>query len=194
MGTKLAMAAFLLTAAGCVPAVKTAGGGPALDAASRRALAESVVDGWPKTPKAAARLMMDRYGAPDEVESGRLLWRDNGPWKRTIVRNVTLPYAGADQDDLGVIEQTVAYGLTREQAEGLAPLGDRLICDSGRGELTSRADREEVNFLRLNLANDVVRRALSAQEAKDSYENAIKLEGAGKTTQYMLSLRFGRGP
>lgn len=193
MKTTIAVAAFLL--AGCAAPVRppVAGGG-GLDAASRRALALDVVGGWSENSRLAARTLLDRYGAPDEVGSSALTWNGNGPWKRTIVRDVPRPYAGAAGEDLGVIEQTVTYVLTPEQAYGLAPLGDRLSCDPAAGELSSRSDREAVNVLRLNLAADVLTKTLSPQEAADSYARFLALESSGKTVKYMLGLSFGRAP
>ena len=187
--------ALAWSAAGCVSPTKMASTGePVMDAQSRRNLAENVVDGWYDVSRLAARVMMKRYGPPDEIGSARLVWYGNGPWKRTIVRDVPPPYAGSSGEDLGVIEQTVSYRVTPEEAAGLIGIGDRLSCDPARMELSSRADREEANFLRLNLANDVVGRVLTAQEASLSYTRILELEASGKTTQYMLGLRFGRQP
>lgn len=191
--SKLAMAAALLwAAAGCVPAAKvSATGEPALDAESRRALAESVSAGWAETSRLAARLMILRYGAPDLVGSSRMIWQGNGPWKRTIVRDLTRPYAGAAAEDMGVLEQTAAYKLTPEQAASLAPFSNRLSFDPARMEMTSRADREEVNFLRLNLANDVLLGAITAADARDAYARTLELDASGKTMRYMEGLAFG---
>lgn len=193
--TRPAILAALLLAAACAPEVrKAAPGESAQDARSRRELAEQVVLGWSETPRSAARLLMESYGTPDEVASTSLVWRGNGPWKRTIVRDLPIPYTGGATEDLGVIEQTVAYRLTPEQAAELAPFSDRLAADPSLMELSSRADREGVNMLRLNLANDVVRSLLTAEEARDAYRRALALEAAGKTQRYMLGLRFGYFP
>lgn len=195
ISSDLALSAALVFAAGCVSTVRNAAPGEsALDAQSRWELAEQVVLGWAYTPRMAARLLMESYGSPDEVGSSRLVWHGNGPWKRTIVRDLPIPYVGGATDDLGVIEQTVSYRLSLEQAADLAVFSDRLKGDPASMELSSRADREGVNILRLNLANDVVRRLLTAEEAKDSYARVLTLEAAGKTQRYMLGLRFGYAP
>lgn len=180
--------------AGCVPAVKTAANGaPALSEESRLELAERVSAGWSETSRLAARLLIGRYGAPDEVGSSRLIWHANGPWKRTIVRDQPRPYSGAATTELGVIEQTVAYDLTPEAAADLAPFSRRLSFDPTRMEMSSRADREEVNFLRLNLADDVLRGRIGASEAGESFDRTLALEAAGKTSRYLQGLTFGLG-
>lgn len=190
-----AMAAALMWAsAGCVPAAKmTAAGEPALDAASRRDLAERVSSGWAETPRLAARLMMTRYGPPDVVGMSRLIWHGNGSWKRTIVRDLPRLYGGAADEDLGVIEQTVSYSLTPDHAAALRPFGGRLAFDAAAMEMSSRSDREEVNCLRLNLANDVLRGVLNGQDAKAAYARILELEASGKSVSYMQGLTFGPG-
>lgn len=187
------VAALMWSSAACVPAVKSAAGESTMDAERRRALAEKVSSGWSEKSRLAARLMLARYGAPDVVGTSRLVWQGNGPWKRTIVRDLTRPYASDPGEELGVIEQTVAYNLTPEQAPVLSGFSDRLSADAAAMELTSRADREELNFLRLNLANDLLIRAVAPEDAKAAYARILELEAAGKATPYLLALRFGPG-
>lgn len=191
--SEFAMAAALLwTAAGCAP-FSRAGGEAGLDAASRRDLAERVSSGWSEAPRLAARLMMSRYGPPDVVGISRLIWHGNGPWKRTIVRDLPRGYARAGDEDLGVLEQTVAYNLTREQAEALRPFSGRLTLDPTSMEMSSRSDREEINCLRLNLANDVARGSLGADEARKVFARSMALDVSGKTASGMSCLIFGPG-
>lgn len=183
--SSFAMAAALMWAsAGCAPG---------LDAASRRELAERVSSGWAATPRLAARLMMARYGPPDVVGMSRLIWHGNGPWKRTIVRDLPRLYARAADENLGVIEQTVAYGVTPEQAAALRPFSSRLTADPSVMELSSRSDREEINCLRLNLANDVARGSIGAAEARDAFSRALALEASGKTASVLRCEIFGPG-
>jgi len=188
------MAATLLwAAAGCAPGVKTSAGDPASGAGSRRDLAERVSAGWAERPRLAARLMMTRYGAPDVVGMSRMIWHGNGPWKRTIVRDLPRRYAGAHDEDLGVIEQTVSYKATPEQAATLASLGGRLTIDVAAMEMSSRSDREEVNFMRLNLANDAILGVLGVSDARVAYARLLNLDASGKSTPYMQGLIFGPG-
>lgn len=193
--TKFVLAAALLGAsAGCVRQGKVAEGGePALPPESRLELAEKVSAGWSEEPRLAARLMIERYGPPDLIGSSRMLWHGNGPWKRTVVRDLPRPYAGAAEEDEGVIEQTVAYHVTPEKAAAVSPFSPRLTFDSARMEISSRSDREEINFLRLNLANDVLLGLLTVPEASEVYAKTLELEAAGRSPPYMRGLAFGPG-
>jgi len=192
---KLALAAVLLGAsAGCVRTAKMAEDGePALPPQSRLELAERVSGGWSEKPRLAARLLIARYGPPDLIGSSRMIWHGNGPWKRTIVRDLPRPYAGAAEEELGIIEQAAAYNVTREQAAAVSPFSPRLAFDPARMEMSSRADREEVNFLRLNLANDVLLGVITVPEAAGLFVKTLELEAAGSDAPYLRGLAFGPG-
>jgi len=188
------LALAVAVSAGCVRASKTtASGAPALSAESRMELAERVSAGWAESPRLAAKLMIDRYGVPDEVGSSRMIWHASGPWKRTVVRDLPRLYSGSRDADLGVIEQTVAYDLSPGDVERLVPFSRRLSFDPARMEMSSRADREEVNFLRLNLADDVLQGRIGVPEAKETFDRVLSLDAAGKTTRYLQGLSFGPG-
>jgi hypothetical protein len=179
----------MLAADGCVSAVKTAPKDDSVQAKVYRSLvAASVVDNWPPISAQAARRLIEQYGVPDAVRGDRLTWRDNGPWKRTVVRDVTPPYVQAE--DLGVVEQTVAYSMSSREAADLAAFDRRLDYDPGRGELSARSDREESNYLRLNLANDIVNRRMTPEQARDLYAQILRLEAAGKSSSYLQVLHF----
>lgn len=193
VSTAAALAA-LLSAAGCFSRVKTSPqadvAGAALD---RRELAEATVSHWSAVSRLAARRLMEEYGVPDEVHSGHLVWINNAPWRRTIVSNAR-PMLETDVAGLDVVEQTVNYPLTPKQAVDVAAYDDRVVFNPRAGELSSRADKEEHNFLRLNLADDVANGRLRPEQARDSYASIVTFERAGKTSPYLLGLRFSVAP
>lgn len=161
-------------------------------AEARRALAEKTVESWGSTSALAARRLIDQYGAPDEVRYGSLVWNGNGPWLRTVARDVRPPYE--EPEELGVIEQSVPYPVTPAQRQALHEFDPSLALDIGSGEIASRADREEMNFLRLNLVDDVARGRMTPEQARGFRDNALALERSGKSSPYLLSLRFGTRP
>ena len=184
-----------LLAAGCFSRVKTTPqadvAGAALD---RRELAQATVSHWSQVSELAAKRMMEEYGVPDEVHADHLVWVNNSPWRRTIVSNARTPYAEPGAAELGVIEQTVSYRLTSKQAVDVAAFDDRVAFNARAGELSSRSDREEHNFLRFNLADDVAHERLRPEAARDSYASIVTFEAAGKTSPYLLGLRFSVAP
>ncbi len=184
-----ALFGILLAAGACLSPVKTSPQDDSAQAAAyRRRLAATVTDNWPPISALAARRLMEQYGPPDEVRPGYLVWNDNGPWRRTVVRDITPPYAQAD--DLGVVEQTIEYPLMPGQIVELAAFDQRLGYNAVGWRLSARSDSEEINFLRLNLANDILNKRMTAAQARELYEKTRQLAASGKTSPYMLSLRF----
>lgn len=186
LGVACAAAAFT---AGCLIPRKTA---DADDASGRAFLAEAVVENWWPESGRAARRTIENYGVPDEVRPELLVWRARGPFRRVVVRNVTPPYVSGEE--LGVVEQSVRYTLAPAQVAELRKFDRRLGYERGSRELAARSDRAEVNLLRLNLADDVVRRRMTPDEARRFKDRALALENAGKTSPYMTGLRFTPEP
>lgn len=46
---------------------------------------EEAIDDWPRYSRTTAETLLEKYGEPDEATARRLVWHDNGPWKRTIL-------------------------------------------------------------------------------------------------------------
>lgn len=147
-----------------------------------------VVDHWSAPSTDAARLLMDRYGSPDGAAPDKLTWYEKGPWRRTVVLNRPRVYRSPRDFDL--IVQTVRYPVTREQAAELVAFSSALIVNVDLGEISAQASREEVNYLNLNLADEVVRGRKSVEEAQRAYLRILALSAAGKSSPYMSALRF----
>ena len=187
-GVLLAAAAAGAVMNGCLHPVKKASGDTAMDAAGRRLLAEATVGSWWSAASRAAGRMSEKYDVPDEVRSGYLVWNGNGHWKRTVVRNVTPPYGPVVE--VGVLEQTILYPLTPGQVVDLGAYDCNLDYDHDTRELTARSDREDVNFLRLNLADDIVNNRMTPEQASHLHARILELENSGKSSPYMQGLRF----
>lgn len=153
-----------------------------------RKAAGVVVDRWSAPSVDAARILMDRYGIPDDVVPNSLTWREKGPWRRVVVFN--RPGVYRSPRDFDLIVQTVGYPVTRAQAAELVAFSGALIVNVDAGELSSQASREEVNYLNLNLADEVARGRKSAGEAQLAYRRILDLAAAGKSSPYLSGLRF----
>ncbi|MDO8756693.1 MAG: hypothetical protein Q7J64_01665 [Elusimicrobiota bacterium] len=117
---------------------------------------ESIILLWPTFSHRLARQMISRYGLPVDSTDERVVWRDNGPWKRIVVyRNP--PDDGLFRKSRGRLEQSVAYELTPGRAAALAEFDKSIEADEKAGLLTARTDDESSNILALNLADEVLR-------------------------------------
>lgn len=162
-------------------------------ARARAYLPDTVVRGvvhrWAEPSARVAHRLLDEYGLPDDVTPQRLVWNGRGSWKRTVVWNRAPVYRSLD--DLNVVQQTVDYPLSPDLAARLLAFRGSLVVDLQRGELSSRAQREEVNYLTLNLADDIARERKTVEEAQASYRKILALEVSGKSSPYMSGLLFG---
>lgn len=156
--------------------------------------AEKLIESWPTRPRFAARITMARYGMPDEVGEDALVWRANGPWKRTTVhRRAWLRYAFGGEPDC--VENTVAYEVPTRSLKDLARFDGRLSADPERAELTSLAGSEEVNYLVLNIADEIVNGKRTVGEAKAFRARILRLLDSGKSSPYLSGLLFAaHGP
>ncbi len=155
--------------------------------------AEKLIDGWPSRSRTAARVTMARYGMPDEVGEDAMVWRGNGPWKRTTVhRRAWLRYAfGAEPD---CVENTVAYEVPARSLGDLSRFDGRISADPARAELSSRGGSEAVNYLTLNLADEIVNGKRTVAEAKAFRSRILRLADSGKSSPYLAGLLFETGP
>ena len=145
---------------------------------------------WPEAAKAAAADMLRKYGPPQEATDRLLIWRDNGPWKRTVVHRNGADHAFATPHK-DVLEQVVEYKVPLNFFNALAVYNGSVLADRTRGELTAHCDRETTNFLALNLAHDIIRGRLTAEQAREAHTSALQELMAGKSPDYTQKLMIG---
>lgn len=150
---------------------------------------ERVISKWNDTAKEAAQKMMDKYGTPDEVTQTRLIWHNNDPWKRTEVINEKIPH-NFPKEHVDVLMQTIDYHVPPRKADDLIAFGGSIIIDRTKGELSSRCDKEEMNILTLNLADNIVKGERSVEDARNVYADQVMAVKEGKSAPLIKSLKF----
>jgi hypothetical protein len=150
---------------------------------------EQVIHDWPTATRAQARALIQKYGEPVDFDDDSLVWVDNGPWKRTVISREAMSgiFFRHDEDHL---RQTVAYNVPEDKVEDLRRFDRRLSVDESRGRLSSRAENEKMNFLAINLADDIVTGRKTVKEARDVYFRVGRLQAAGKSSSYTESFTF----
>jgi hypothetical protein len=108
--------------------------------------AEDVIADWKETPQKAAYAMIKKYGQPDEVTEERLVWHDNGPWKRTELINEEIDHR-FPMPHKDALLQVIDYQVPADKFDELAAFDGSVIVERTRGELAARCDKEEANFL-----------------------------------------------
>jgi hypothetical protein len=159
------------------------------DTALQRPSAKQVIQNWKKTPKEAAEKTIAKYGQPDEVTPQRLVWHNNGPWERTEIVNREIPH-DFPKPHMDCLEQTIALQVPPEKLADLAQFDGSVIVDRTPGEISARCDKENMNFLALNLAKDILDGKKSVQEARESYAKAVMAFMQGQQQAYTQGLQF----
>ena len=155
---------------------------------SRNWVDELLAD-WPDDPTEVANEVIDRYGPPDEAMPSRLVWFDNGPWKRSVLRRDGVPHEfPAHHTDY--LEQVVDYHVEPERHADLGRFDGSVTVRRTRGELSAECHGEPANFLALNLAHDVLTGEKSVEEAREAYTEIFARKQAGGTPEYVQGFQF----
>lgn len=151
--------------------------------------AEQMIRRWPKESQQAARAMIEKYGEPNVSNERMLVWYDNGPWKRTVVHREAVEH-NFPRPHRAALEQAVNQSVPVEKVGDLARFSGSIIVDRNKGELISRHEREEGNFVALNLANDIIEDEKSVEEARSFFGRTMREIQAGRSSEYAQKLLF----
>lgn len=144
---------------------------------------------WPARPQLGAQQMLMKYGTPQEVTAEKLVWHNQGPFKRITVTksedNHDFPLPHMDY-----MEHTISYKVPANKAEALMTFDGSVTFDKTRGEMSARCDLEGHNLLTLNIANDIVTGKKTVEEARKAFGEIIGEDMAGKYPVYTTALQF----
>jgi len=150
---------------------------------------ETVISKWPEGARLTARDMIAKYGEPNRFSEGALVWIDNGPWQKTVVyRNAWPHFLGRKDKDY--LEQTISYRVPIEKIEDLKRFDRRLEINESRGQLSARSESEAMNFLALNLADEIVTDKRGVDDARDFMAKTESLSASGKSSNYTKGFLF----
>lgn len=140
---------------------------------------DQVLERWTGEPKKTVYLLISKYGLPNEASSRRIIWYNNGPWKRTIVHLDTVPH-NFPTPHLDYLAQTVDYKVPIPFFDELAQFDGSLYVDRTAGEATAKCDQEAANFMALNLMHDIVTGRRNVEDARRfaiEIEKRLRLQG-----------------
>jgi len=151
--------------------------------------AEEVIKTWKAMPRDVAKKMIAAYGQPQEVTSNRLIWHKNGPWKITELVNEEIPH-DFPMPHKDMLYQAIDYRIDPEKADELLAYDGSVILERTKGELAARCDKEEANFLAINLADEVAKGKRSVEEARKFYaESIMAMMKENKKNDYLQGLK-----
>jgi len=151
--------------------------------------ASQIIQSWPEESREATRLVLDKYGEPDEATETQLVWHRRGPWKRIVATKVfydhNFPVPHTD-----CVESVIDYRVPVSMFDEIAKFDGSVICGRTTGEVSARCHDEEANSLALNLMHDIVTGKRTADDARAYYAKEFADYRRKKATPYMERLRF----
>ncbi|MBA3284457.1 MAG: hypothetical protein H0U27_05280 [Nitrosopumilus sp.] len=147
------------------------------------------MNGWSEASKMAAMTMKKQYGEPTEKSATMMMWTNTGQWKRTVVYSKEFKH-DFPMPHTDVMEQWIDYNVPQEKFSDLARYDGSVVCNRTNGEISARCDKEEANFLAINLANDIITGKKDVKSARDFYATAVKEMINGGKPAYMQKLQF----
>jgi len=170
------------------PSNRTARGTPGTRRDIPRGL-RTTLTAWPRASRDAAHAILAAYGLPSETTPSHIVWYKNGPWKRTIVWRDGHEHE-FPQIHVDVLEQVIDFEPPTDKFDEIARFNGSLTLSRTRGELSCRCDREEINFLMANLANDIATEVRTNEDARAYVAEKILARRSNEPDDYLVGLRF----
>jgi hypothetical protein len=177
------------TASAIQKGIAGTGGKQPTEGRADRAFVERIIEHWAAVPQKVARRMIEKYGPPNEAIPSRLIWYQNGPWKRTILYRDEVPH-NFPKPHTDVLEQYINYRVPPEKFDELAAFDGSVVADRTKGEVMARCDMEEMNFLSLNLVHDIVTGKRTVEEARKFYAETAVAFMMNRPAPYTERLQF----
>jgi hypothetical protein len=165
---------------------QTAPSTPALN----KAEVEKHLATWKPKPREAAMKLMQKYGPPQEATATRLIWHANGPWKVTELVNEEIAH-DFPVPHVDFLYQAIDHRIDPEHADEVLAYDGSVVLERTKGEIAARCDKEEPNFLAINLAHDIITKKRSVDDARKFYaESMMRLMKEGKPNDYQTGFKF----
>ncbi len=144
---------------------------------------------WPPGPQLAGQEMIAKYGAPQEVTSERMIWRDAGPYKRIMLTKEMLPH-DFPMPHMDYLDHTINFNVPNDKTDEVHAFDASITIYRVPGELSARCDLESNNVLTLNLAIDVISGKKSVAAARKQFGEVVVQRAEGKNPPYAMALQF----
>ncbi|MDQ3698067.1 MAG: hypothetical protein M3373_08600 [Gemmatimonadota bacterium] len=154
-----------------------------------RTSTEGLLNAWPEKSREAATAIIAAYGEPDERTATMLVWHDKGPWKHTIAYRDPVPHS-FPMPHVDVVEQFIDYRVPPDKFDDLAIYDGSVIAERTKGVMSARCDKEAMNFLALNLANDIATGKTTAEDARKEYAKQAMAFMNKQPAPYTEGLKF----
>lgn len=150
---------------------------------------DKILQDWPNPPKDVAEKTIEKYGLPNEATYSKLIWYNNGPWKRTEIQRDEFPHK-FPTPHTDYISQYIDYKIPPERASEIAAFDGSVLFDRTRGEVAARCDMESMNILSLNLMHEIITNKLAVAEARKKYAEEAAAHMMNRPAPYVEAFQF----
>jgi hypothetical protein len=145
---------------------------------------------WQGPSRDGAYQIIHKYGLPNEATASRLIWYNNGPWKRTIIHRDVVPHH-FPAPHYDYLQQFIDYRTPVDKFDDLVRYDGSVYPDRTGGEVSAKCDKEAMNILALNLFNEIVLGQRSIENARVFYAaTAAKYNKEHISSPYTEGLLF----
>jgi hypothetical protein len=145
--------------------------------------------GWPEATRRLGAQLRTKYGEPVEITPRQVTWLNSGQWARTTLYKEGTAHNFASPHR-NVLEQAVLYTVPIDKLVPLAQFNRSIVVDLARGELVTSADSEEINFLTVNVADDVIKGQRTAEEARIYFAQLVRAKMIKEPEKELQKLKF----
>lgn len=170
--------------------VGTSAGRASADARGELLMAvDRIMENWRPQPRELARTLIGKYGDPHEVTQNRMIWYNNGPWKRTVLLNSDVPHNfPVTHNDM--LDQTIDYKVPADRIADVLAYNGSISIDRTRGEMSARCNSEEMNTMALNLAHSIITGERTAETARELHAETFTQHAGGVASPLTEKLQF----
>ncbi len=159
-----------------------------------RGSANAMVASWPTKQRETVALMTAKYGEPTVMGDRMLEWYGTGPFVKTAIARDDVPH-NFPMPHVDYLTQTVKHRVAAGKLDDLYQYDGSVYYHRTRGELSAQCDVEEMNFLALNLAHDVITGKRTPADARAFYaKTAMAFKQGDKSSPYVQGLIFQPEP
>ncbi|QNF28021.1 hypothetical protein [Metabacillus elymi] len=108
---------------------------------------DEILKTWQEKLREGAFKLINKYGYPDEASASKLIWYNNGDWKRTIAHRDAITYLLSNNQS-NFLEQTFEYMHSLDE---MKIDNENIYVNSTNKEITIFGEKEEVNLISLNI-------------------------------------------
>lgn len=148
-----------------------------------------IIRQWPPTSRGLAGALIEKYGDPDLFGETAMIWYGKGTWKSTIAyRDAGPRWEGTNR--AYHLKQSILYQVPDDKIAALRRFDRRITVDKELRMVSAQSESEAMNYLALNLAQEIAVGKRSVEDAREFRRRTQALAKAGKSVPYLNGFVF----